>query len=166
MLRVLRGVVYLLGALAVLAFAVALVARFSDGPIGPFAGGALVAGELVSEAPADWSFVRDVAEVELQLLEPPRSRTTWILAHEGRAYIPCGLPSFRLWKRWPHEALLDGRFVLRVGGKRYAGRLTRVTEEPLFTVLAGLLAQKYPSAKGYLADPEILWMFRLDPPKR
>ena len=59
----------------VLAVAGLLVgARFSDGPIAIVAGGPFTSGELVSGPEPDWSFVRDVREVEFQLLEPPRAR--------------------------------------------------------------------------------------------
>ena len=46
-------------------------ARFSDGPSAVFRGGPLVAGELVTGPEPDWSFARDVREIELQLLDPP-----------------------------------------------------------------------------------------------
>ena len=58
--------VFALGALAV-------SARFSDGPSVIFSGGPLVAGELVTGPEPDWSFARDVRTIELQLLDPPRS---------------------------------------------------------------------------------------------
>jgi len=59
-------------------------ARFSDGPSAVFAGGSLVAGELVMGPEPDWSFARDVGTIELQLLDPPRSRLSWIAEHEGK----------------------------------------------------------------------------------
>ena len=60
-------------------------ARFADGPMGIVAGGPFRSGEMVSGQEPDWSFVRDVREVEFQLLDPPRSRTTWILAWSTQA---------------------------------------------------------------------------------
>ena len=60
----------------VIALIVALLVgtRFLDGPIGLVPGGALRSGELVSGQEPNWSFVRDVREVELQLLDPAASR--------------------------------------------------------------------------------------------
>ena len=103
-LRVLGG---LLALLVVAIGCLVIAARFADGPIVIVACGPFTTGELVAGPEPDWSFVRDVQEVEFQLLEPPRSRTTWILEHEGKAYIPSGYMTTwwgRIWKKWPLEA--------------------------------------------------------------
>lgn len=153
---------WLLRGLAVLVIAllvVAVLARRSDGPLGPLAGGPLVAGEPVSE-PVDWAFVEDVDTVELQLLEPPRSRTVWVVLHEGAAYIPCGLPGFRLWKQWPHEAVEDGRAVLRSEGRLYRGSLVKVEDAALHRTVADLVAAKYGVDAEF--DTETLWLFRFE----
>ena len=63
------GVLVLIPVVAVGTLAVS--ARFSDGPSGPFSGGPLVAGELVMGPEPDWSFARDIPDIELQLLDPP-----------------------------------------------------------------------------------------------
>ena len=64
-------------ALLVLAIVVVLVAaRFADGPVAIVAGGAFTSGELVTGVEPNWSFVRGIQEVEFQLVDPPRSRTT------------------------------------------------------------------------------------------
>ena len=90
----------LIGSLALL-FTITLVgARFADGPIAIFAGGPFTSGELVTGAEPDWSFAHDITEVEFQLVEPPRSRTTWILEHEGKIYIPCGYMTTTWGKIW------------------------------------------------------------------
>ncbi len=84
--------------------ALAISARASDGPSLVFSGGPLVAGELVTGPEPDWSFARDVRIIELQLLDPPRSRTLWIVEHEGKIYVNSNyMLGFigRLWKRWP-----------------------------------------------------------------
>jgi hypothetical protein len=137
-------------------FAVAV--RFADGPVGPFPGGALADGPLIEEPVLDWSFARAVPEVELQLLEPARSRTTWILVHEGSAYIPCGLPEFRLWKQWPHQALADGRALLRVEGERHRGGLVRIEDSALRSRLTGELHEKYAASRQFSGE---IWFFRL-----
>ena len=88
-MRVLRWLGIVLAVAPVLLVLVVVVARFSDGPIAIFAGGPLESGEIVP-APADWTFASDVEVVEFQLVEPPRSRTVWIVEHEGNLYVPCG----------------------------------------------------------------------------
>ncbi len=168
-----RFVLRLAGAvlgLAVLALVALLVAaRFADGPIGITAGGALRSGERVSGQEPDWAFVREVREVELQLLDPPRSRTTWILEHAGKVYIPCGYMDSswgRIWKQWPREAERDGRAILRIGNALYERELVRITDGPLRTPLLVELARKY--LGGRTVPPSAvtsgsLWLFELAP---
>jgi len=160
-LRVLRILGIVLAAAVALAAGVTVAARFADGPVGPFPGGPLESGPLHEEPVEDWSFARDVGEVELQLLDPPRSRTTWIVVHEGRAYIPCGIPGFRLWKQWPHEALEDPRALVRVEGRRYRVDLERVEDPELQRALRAAVAEKYPAPEG--AGTEV-WYFALRRP--
>jgi hypothetical protein len=144
-------------------------ARFHDGPVAIFAGGPFTSGELVGGAEPDWSFVRGVREVEFQLLEPPRSRTTWILDHEGRAYIPCGYMTTwwgRIWKRWPHEAAKDPRVVLRVDGKLYERRLVRVESGPALEPLLAELGRKYLDGSPVPMEAVTsgyLWIYELAP---
>ena len=140
----------------------AIVVRFMDGPVGALAGGAFGSGELVNEPIDDWDFIEDVELVELQLLNPARSRTTWILEEDERAYIPCGLPGFRLWKQWPHEAMDDGRALLRSNGKLYPVQLVRVdaaAEPELIGELEEELDEKYGIRPGSGYE---VWYFRLD----
>jgi len=156
--------------LGVLALVVLLVAaRFADGPIGIVAGGPFRSGERVSGPEPDWSLVRDVREVELQLLDPPRSRTTWILEHAGKVYIPCGYMDStwgRLWKQWPLEAERDGRAILRIGNALYERELVRIGDGPLLEPLLAELARKY---RGGAPVPlsavtsGSLWLFELAP---
>ena len=145
----------------VLAVGIGLAARLSDGPIGPIAGGALHAGPLVPNSNIDWSFAHDIDTVELQLLEPPRSRTVWIAVVNGELYVPCGLPEFRLWKQWPHEALEDGRAVLRVDGKRYPVTAVRVTDPALLEEVVSAIQRKYLGEGA--PSLESTWGFRMDP---
>ena len=76
MKSILRVVGGLLVLLLVVIGVLVVGARFADGPLALVAGGPFTSGELVSGPEPDWSFVRDVKEVEFQLLEPARSRTT------------------------------------------------------------------------------------------
>jgi hypothetical protein len=74
-----------------------VVQRVSDGPLGPFAGGPLRAGTLVSEPNVDWSFLDGGRELELQLVDPPRSRITGALVFDDQLFVPCDLGF--IWRR-------------------------------------------------------------------
>lgn len=166
-MRVIRwlGIVVVAAIVAIGALLVA--ARFSDGPLGIIAGGPLVAGELVTGPEPDWTFVRDVPTVELQLLSPPRSRTTWILEVGGKIYVPCGYMDStvgRLWKHWPVEAEHDGQAILRVDGKRYPRQLVRIQQGPLLEPVTAELKRKYGAqATSMTVESGSLWLFELAP---
>ena len=107
--------------------------------------------------------------MEFQLVDPPRSRTTWILEHEGRIYIPCGYMTStlgKIWKQWPIEALNDGRAILRIDDKLYERDLVRIEEGRLLEPLTAELSRKY--AGGADIGPAAvtsgsLWLFELAP---
>jgi hypothetical protein len=166
--------------------AVLVLPRFADGPMGPLAGGSFRTGTLVSEPNVDWSFMDGGREIELQLVEPPRSRVTGALVHEGQLYVPCDLgflwrrvssAGFRLFARglytvkgWHEDAQRDGRAVVRVSGKRYERQAVRVTDPALLATLRSSLEQRgrvYLEPIGGLSeepgDPEAIWFFRMDP---
>lgn len=166
LLRIVGGLV----AVLVLAIAgLAVAARFSDGPIAIFAGGPFESGTVASGPEPDWSFVRDVREVEFQLLEPPRSRITWILDHEGKAYIPCGYMTTwwgKLWKQWPHEAAEDPRILLRIGDRIYERELVRIQEGPELEPLLAQLGEKYVGGREVPMEAVTsgyLWIYELAP---
>lgn len=144
-------------------------ARFADGPLAIVAGGPFRSGELVTGPEPDWSFVADVGEVEFQLLEPARSRTTWILDHEGKAYIPCGYMTTwwgRIWKQWPLEAEKDPRALLRIGDQLYERKLVRIREGPMIAPLLAQLGEKYLSGSEVPLEAVTsgyLWIFELAP---
>jgi hypothetical protein len=137
-----------------------LAARFHDGPLGPLPGGTLASGAEVTEPVADWSFAKDVGEIELQLASQSRSRTTWILVFDGQAYVPCSL-AFPPGKSWHKEAAADGRAVLRIEGKRYPVTLTKVDDAEVQQMgerVRAEVARKYsnpPSGEGGV------WLFRV-----
>lgn len=160
----------LVGVLVIVAVAVGgvlVAARFSDGPLAMIAGGPFTSGEPYSGPEPDWQFVRDVDTVEFQLLQPARSRTTWILEHDGRIFIPCGYMDTawgRLWKQWPIEAEQDGRALLRVDGTLYPRTLRRVQDGPLVAPLVAELNRKYPvQATLEAVAAGSLWLFELTP---
>ncbi len=122
--------------------------RFADGPNRLFSGGALVAGELHSGPEPDWSFVRDIQTIELQLLDPPRSRRIWTAEYDGKLYVWSGyMGTFvgRLWKRWPIQAERDGRAVLRIDGRRYERQLLRIESGGILDGITAAIQAKYPS---------------------
>ena len=144
-------------------------ARFADGPLAIIAGGPFTSGEVVSGPEPDWSFVSDLQEVEFQLVDPARSRTTWVLEHDGKAYIPCGYMTTwwgRIWKRWPIEVEKDDRAILRVGDKLYERRLVRIEDGPMVAPLLAQLSKKYLGGNEVPADAVTsgyLWLFELAP---
>ncbi len=166
---ILRVIVGALLSLVLVALLVGVVARLSDGPLAILAGGPFERGSVVRGAEPDWSFVRDVREVEFQLLEPARSRTTWILEHEGKAYIPSGYMTSwwgRLWKQWPHEAVRDGRALLRIGDEIYERQLVRVESGAFLEPLLRELGRKYMNGAEIpveVVESGSLWLFELAP---
>ena len=144
--------------------------RFSDGPLAIIAGGPFTSGEMFRGPEPDWTFVHDIREVEFQLLEPARSRTTWIVEHEGKAYIPSGYMTTwwgKIWKKWPHDAEKDGRILLRVGDQMYERQLVRTEAGPLLAPLVAELSRKYMDAAEISVEAVTsgyLWLFELAPP--
>jgi hypothetical protein len=159
------------GAAAIGLAALAAAARLSDGPIGPFAGGPFRTGRRLDGPEPDWSFTKAVQTVELQLLHPPRSRTTHILTYRGELFAPCGIVKAgpfvflgqAFWKRWPSEALADGRVIVRIGEQLYDRHVIKVTDPTVHRELSTLLAEKYGIPLDKPPDIEVAWFFRLSP---
>jgi hypothetical protein len=152
----------------VVAIATLLVASgYTDGASPLFGGGELVSGELITGREPDWSFARDLPTIELQLLNPPRSRVIWIVEHEGKPYVISGYMGSAigsLWKHWPVQAERDGRAIVRIAGKRYERTLKRIKTGAVVEGVAAELRRKY----GYAvtaADIEAgtTWLFELGP---
>ena len=168
-MRILRWIRNIFAVVLGLLVVVSIGARFSDGPLGILAGGPLVSGERVTGAEPNWDFAKSIDTVEFQLMDPARSRTTWILVHDGKIYIPCGYMNStwgRIWKQWPIEALEDGRAILRIRDKLYERGLVRIEEGPLLAPLTAELSWKY--ARVADIGPEAvtsgyLWLFELAP---
>ena len=141
--------------------------RFADGPNRVFSGGRLVSGELHSGADPDWSFVKDIETIELQLLDPPRSRRIWTTEHDGKLYVWSGYMGTavgRLWKRWPVQAERDGRAVIRIDGKRYERQLVRIESGEILDGISGAIRDKYPSRVTRAAvEAGDSWVFEAAP---
>ena len=147
----------------------AFTSGYSDGPSVVFGGGALVAGELVTGPEPDWSFTRDIQNIELQLVDPPRSRLVLVIEYEGKLYVISdymGSRVGRLWKRWPAQAERDGRAIIRIAGKRYERTLVRIKTGVVVEGVTAERRRKYGSGST-AADVEsgTTWLFELAPPK-
>ena len=147
--------------------ALAISARSSDGPSVIFRGGVLESGELVTDWESDWSFVRDIRTFELQLLNPPQSRTLWLVEIDGKLYLNSnymgGLRE-RYWKRWPAQAQEDGRGIMRIRGKRYPLMLTRITSGPIVEKITEAFTRKYGvEMVPAEVDAKTLWLFEISP---
>lgn len=163
-----RALGAIFAAIVLVLVSVVVGARFADGPVAIIPGGPLVAGELHEGPEPDWSFARDLPELELQLVEPPVSRTIWLQVVDGKLYAVSGYmnsPVGRLWKHWPAQAAEDPRAVIRVDGVRYERTLVRL--EPGHPALEGIAAEvqrKYDvPLTAAMAAPGDAWFYALEP---
>ena len=105
--------------------------------------------------------------IELQLLDPPRSRVVWVADYDGKIYVVSGYMGNaigRLWKRWPVQAERDGRAVVRIEGKRYERTLVRIRSGA--DVLEGVsaeLGRKYRFGGPGSIESGNTWLFELAP---
>ena len=153
----------LAGLLVLLVFA-----RFMDGPLGLIPGGPLVAGEWVEGPVQDWTFVRDIPLMEIQLVDPPRSRTTWLEVYDKKLYLVSGYMNStigKLWKDWPAQAVADGRAVVRIAGKRYPCKLVRIMgDRPTLEGIAAEINRKYGAPlTADMAATGDAWFFAVEP---
>lgn len=157
------------GLLFVVVALVFLGARFADGPIEILAGGPFRSGELHPGPEPDWSFLADRPTVEFQLEKPARSRTTFVMVHEGRLFIPSGYMTTwwgRIWKHWPYQAESNPNALLRVDGKLYERTLRRIQDGPDVAPVLAELGRKYGSGDPVprdALDSGYLWLFELAP---
>jgi hypothetical protein len=159
------GVVLLVPVVAIGTLIIA--SGYADHASPVFGGGELVSGELVTGPEPDWRFAHDLPTIELQLLNPPRSRVIWIVEHEGKPYVVSAYMSSaigRFWKRWPAQAERDGRAVVRIAGKRYERTLKRIKTGSVVEGVAAELQRKY----RYRVTPADIeagttWLFELAP---
>ena len=151
-----RWIVRILLAAFILAGTAFVAARYHDGPLGPLPGGPLASGPLVTRGVADWSFAKDVEEIELQLDSQAKSRTVWVLVNDGKAYVPAST-AYPPGKTWHLEALKDGRATLRIAGKRYPVTLAKVEDPAVLDALRAVAEKKYPSAPP--GGRESVWAF-------
>jgi hypothetical protein len=157
MLRKLFFTVVIVGGLLL---AIAALARFSNGPVGPFPGGPLQ-GPITSGPEPLWSeLLADEDSIEFQVnASDPRSLRVWFVLHNGAIHVPS---AFAASKEWPAEVEADPRTVLRTRGRLYDRHATRITDAATIEILIEALAEKYDTGRS---DPDTTWFFRLDPPR-
>lgn len=167
-LKILGGIV---GAAVVFVVLFLVYARFHDGPIAIIAGGPFTSGDAYSGPEPDWSPMRTRQEVEFQLVDPARSRITWIAEHEGKPYIVSGYMNTtfgKLWKQWPHEVAKNDQILLRVDDAIYERRLVRIMEGPMVAPVLKQLAEKYLDGASFgdaneaVANGDV-WMYEVAP---
>ena len=159
------------GTVAVLALSLVVLviaARFGDGPTVIIPGGPLEAGELYTGPEPDWTFARDLGEMEFQLVEPPVSRTIWLQVVDGKLYVVSGYMNSaigKLWKHWPMQAEKDPRAIIRVEGKRYERKLLRLRAgHPALEGIASEINRKYGAGlNAEMAETGDAWFFALEP---
>lgn len=158
MKKLLKALGFLLVALVLGFVVLAFVSRQADGPLVELLpGGPLMTGEWVDEEPREWSFVADEMFVELE--SAGRSRKTFIVTVDGKAYIPASL-GFPPFKTWHEEALEKPEAIVRIAGKRYSRSLSKIDDPALETRLRERIRSKYGgSPPGTDAG---VWFFRLD----
>ena len=157
--RILRAAILALLVVVLALVGVGVAARYHDGPIGPFPGGALVEGELVKGPTVDWSGVADVGTLELEVSpDAPRSVTTWFVVVDGILYVPSATAAK---KTWPGLVEKDGRVRVRLDGKLYELHAMRVSDPAVGKKLSEAVSAKYGFGDGQPVPDA--WAFALLP---
>ncbi|MDD9888835.1 MAG: hypothetical protein OXU66_01110 [Gammaproteobacteria bacterium] len=165
-----NAIIVILGLLLIPFTAVSTAAvkqRLSDGSNFVFSGGPLEEGVLYSGPEPDWSFVSDIPTIELQLYDPPASRTIWTAEANGKLYVWSGYMGTtvgRMWKQWPLQAERNGLAMLRIDGIRYERQLHRIQTGPELVDIAAAITAKYPSQTTPAAiENGDVWLFEAAP---
>ena len=171
-MKITKTLLKIIGVIAFALWAFIFVASFQDGPMEIAPGGAFTSGELVSGEP-DWSFAKDLYSIEFQTMNPVSSRTSYIMIHDNRLFIPSGYMTTwwgKIWKQWPYQVMEDGRAILRIDGKLYNRNLVRITDDPALPGVMAELARKYggsfettPEMMMEVVESDYLWIFELAP---
>ena len=150
------GLALCLGVLGVASFSCV-----SDGPIGPFPGGAL-RGEALPCLETGWERFASETESELEVRpERPRSIRTWNVVQGGRLYLPADF--LTPIKRWPQQVQEDDRVKLRIGGALYRCRAVRVGDAARIEALRAAVAVKYDVSPDGRAARVPVWWFLIAP---
>ena len=113
------------------------------------------------------------SNVEFQLMNPISSRTTFIMIHDNRVFIPSGYMTTwwgKIWKQWPYQVIKDPRAILRIDGKLYKRELVRITDDLVLPSVMAELSRKYggtfeptPEMMKETLESDYLWIFELAP---
>jgi hypothetical protein len=130
------------------------------GPIGPFPGGPL-RGEVVPGPVTDWSFSDEHPLIQVETRPAfPHSITTICFTHQGKLYVPARGGAE---KKWPYYLLVDPAVKVRIDGRVYLGRATRISDDSQRNALFEAAARKYERLADRSADEMAnVWVFRID----
>jgi len=157
-MRLIRMLLAIAGGAALALVVVALAARFADGPLGPFRGGAL-SGTVDPDPSPDWTSVGATVELEIRP-DDPWSLQTYALPDGGELYVPSFYAERR---RWVPVALADPRVRVRVGDRLYERRLVRVDDPVTRARLVALMAARHGWDPDGVAGRDSTWYFQLAP---
>jgi hypothetical protein len=138
-----------------------LVLFFLSEPLGPLPGNRL-AGEEVVLPDGDWTFADEFMSLQIETRpSDPYSVTTTFFVHNGNLYIPS---VFTEWSRWTHFIQEDAQVRIRVDGKVYRGRASKLEDPAVIEELAEDYGAKYPQIWETRTREEVLqfWYFRVD----
>ena len=142
------------------------VARSHDGPMEIISGGPFLSGELATDV-NDWSFLDELMTIELQTMNPMKSRTMWIVVVDNRLFVISSYMKSRIgriWKKWPHVVDENPEAVVRANGRLYELHLTRVSKDAIIPTVLERFNAKY--RRKYTQD-EVesgnSWLFELTP---
>lgn len=122
-----RALLFAIGFMVAAWLVVRLALTYSDGPMGPLAGGAFRSGTPTAFSEMDWESADELRELEMEIVEASSSLTLWFSVHDGKPYVACDLDcTDGLLVRWPQLVDEEGEIVLRLDGKRVDGRLVYV----------------------------------------
>ena len=146
---------WLLGAVLVVAIAAAATFWFAC-PCAVVPGGAL-GGQMVQQAPDDWSFVDDVPLCQLQVQRAiPWSINLNCMSDAGELFVSCSQCEG---KRWSAAALQHPDGVLRAGAQLYPVVITRVVAPDQLDRAWAARAAKVGRDTG--PRPDHWWSFKL-----
>jgi len=164
--KILKRIALGVASLVLLVALVLVSMRFHDGPLEILSGGPFKSG-VPSNAPNDWSFLKDRSTIEFQTMEPAQSRTVWLASHDQRLFIVSGYMTTNygaVWKQWPHYLEADNRVILRIDGMLYEQKLERIMGGPEVIPVLNEFSRKY--GDGDAANAEAVasgytWMYEV-----
>jgi hypothetical protein len=128
--------------------------------------GLRLSGPVVSDPVTDWSFTHDTREIYLETRTPylvPHSVTILCADGGGKLFVGARSPVGKSWVRWVER---DPEVRLKIAGKVYEARLTRLTEPAQIEEVRAAYSAKLGGAGNPLppasAENE-LWYWRVDP---